>query len=97
MPIILEWTFEDGTREVERIPVGIWRKDEKNVRKVFVKDKPVMSVKIDPFRETADINERNNAQPMPATPRLFKVYKKNRDEERLNPMQQANKKEVKRP
>lgn len=97
MPIILEWTFQDGTTEIERIPVGIWRKNENTVSKVFVKSKPVKSVKVDPFRETADINERNNAQPMPATPKLFKIYKGHREEEKPNPMQQAKNKNAKRP
>jgi hypothetical protein len=97
MPVILEWTFQDGTTEVQRIPVGIWRKDEKTVSKVFIKDKPVKSVRLDPFRETADINEKNNQTAIPATPRLFKVYKKHREEEKPNPMQQAKKKETKRP
>jgi stress response protein SCP2 len=94
MPIILEWTFRDGTKEVERIPVGIWRKDEQKVTKVFVKDKPVLSVRLDPYRETADINERNNTTTMPESPRLFKVYKKSRQQEKQNPMQKAN---IKRP
>jgi stress response protein SCP2 len=97
MPIILEWTYADGTKEVERIAAGIWRKNENKVSKVFVKDKPVKSVRLDPFRETADIDERNNAKPIPATPRLFKVYKEHREEEKPNPMQQARKRESKRP
>ena len=89
MPIILEWTFKDGTKEIERIPVGIWRKDEQKVTKVFVKDKPVASVRLDPFRETADINERNNTRPLPEAPKLVKVYKKHREEQQPNPMQKA--------
>ena len=89
MPIILEWTFEDGTKEVERIPAEIWRKNENAVTKVFVKDQPVKEVKLDPYRETADIDESNNTRPMPAGPTLFKVYKKDREEESLNPMQKA--------
>jgi len=28
MPIIIEWTFVDGTTEVDRIPAYIWRKNE---------------------------------------------------------------------
>ncbi len=89
MPLILEWTFEDGTKEVERIPAEIWRKDENAVTKVFVKDQPVKAVKLDPYRETADIDESNNTRPVPAEPALFKVYKKDRQEEQLNPMQKA--------
>ncbi|MFN8290310.1 MAG: M1 family metallopeptidase [Chitinophagaceae bacterium] len=26
MPIIIEWTYKDGTKEVERIPAQVWRK-----------------------------------------------------------------------
>jgi hypothetical protein len=36
MPVILEWTFEDGTTEIETIPVEIWRKNENNFTKAFV-------------------------------------------------------------
>lgn len=91
MPIILEWTFADGTKEVERIPAEIWRKNEKKVRKVFVKEKQATSVRLDPYRETADINEKNNTTLMPAEPRLFKVYKKHREDLPKNPMQRYNK------
>ncbi len=89
MPIILEWTFADGTREVERIPAEIWRKDEEKVTKVFVKEQEVKSVKLDPYRETADIDEKNNSKPMPTTPKFIQVYKKNKVEQVKNPMQKA--------
>ena len=25
MPMIVEWTFKDGTKEVDRIPAQVWR------------------------------------------------------------------------
>ena len=25
MPIIIEWTYKDGTKEIERIPAQVWR------------------------------------------------------------------------
>ena len=28
MPVFIEWTFEDGTKETDKIPVEIWRKNE---------------------------------------------------------------------
>ena len=89
MPIILEWTFADGTKEVERIPAEVWRKNENAVTKVFVKDQSVKSVKLDPYRETADIDEKNNTKPMPAAPKWIQVYKKNKEAEVKNPMQRA--------
>jgi hypothetical protein len=52
MPIIVEWTYKDGTKEVDRIPAQVWRLNEKKVVKTFVKDKEVASIKLDPMRET---------------------------------------------
>jgi hypothetical protein len=76
MPIIIEWTYEDGTKEVDRIAVQVWRKNENKVVKTFLKDKKVVSIKLDPMRETADINESNNVWPLStATPSKFQLYK----------------------
>ncbi|NJL77269.1 MAG: M1 family metallopeptidase, partial [Saprospiraceae bacterium] len=98
MPIILEWTFKDGTKEVERIPAEIWRKNEDKFAKVFVKEKEVSNIKMDPFREIADIDELNNTWPAAeATPSRFQVYKQHKTEPTLNPMQKAKGKKVIRP
>jgi hypothetical protein len=75
MPIIIEWTFKDGTKEIDRIPVQVWRKNENKVVKTFLKDKEVASVKLDPMRETADINESNNTWPVSAAPSKFQLFK----------------------
>lgn len=75
MPIILEWTFKDGTKEIDRIPAQIWRLNEQRVTKVFVKDKEVASVVLDPMRETADIDESNNTWNTMPAPSRFSVYK----------------------
>ena len=95
MPIVLEWTFEDGTREVERIPVEIWRKNENKFTKVFVKNKIVTSVVLDPFKETADIDESNNSWPVREVPSRFQVFKKHKAKEQPNPMQKAKNKVIK--
>lgn len=60
MPIIVEFTFKDGTTQIDRIPAQIWRLNEKHVSKFYVQDKEVASIKLDPMRETADIDESNN-------------------------------------
>lgn len=75
MPIILEWTFKDGSKEIDRIPAQIWRLNEQRVTKVFVKDKEVASVVLDPMRETADIDESNNTWNTMPAPSRFSVYK----------------------
>ncbi|RZK83616.1 MAG: M1 family peptidase, partial [Pedobacter sp.] len=56
MPIIVEFTYADGTKEIDRIPAQIWRHNELKTSKFYVKDKEVQSILIDPLRETADID-----------------------------------------
>ncbi len=97
MPVIIEWTFEDGTTEIQRIPVEIWRKNENSFSKVFVKDKEVTGIVIDPYKETADIDESNNNWPVKEMPSRFQVFKKHKEGDNPNPMQKAEKKKVIRP
>ncbi|MBK7434005.1 MAG: M1 family peptidase [Chitinophagaceae bacterium] len=75
MPIIIEWTYKDGTKETDRIGVQVWRKNENKVTKAFIKDKEVASIQLDPLRETADINTNNNTWPAFAQPSKFQLYK----------------------
>jgi hypothetical protein len=75
MPLIIEWTFKDGSKEVGRVPVTIWRHNEKQVSKVFVKDKEVTGIRLDPYRETADINEDNQVWPQMPMPSKFQLFK----------------------
>ena len=87
MPVIIEWTYKDGSKEIERVPVEIWRKNEKKFTKVFVKDKEVSGIVIDPYKETADIDVSNNNWPVKELPTRFEVYKKSKTEEVKNAMQ----------
>jgi hypothetical protein len=89
MPVIIQWTFDDGTKEIERVPVEIWRTNEYAFQKVFIKDKVVKEVVIDPFRETADIDRSNNDWPVREVPSKFQVFKKHKQGEVQNPMQKA--------
>ncbi len=89
MPIIIEWTFKDGTKEIERIPVEIWRKNEDKFSKVFMKEKEVTGIVIDPFKETADIDEKSNNWPVKELPTRFQVFKQNKADPQPNPMQKA--------
>ena len=87
MPVIIEWTFADGTKEVEKVPVEIWRKNENQFRKVFVKQKEVTSIIIDPYKETADIDMTNNLWPVKEVPSRFQVFKNHKYEDTPNAMQ----------
>ncbi|GAA0541335.1 M1 family metallopeptidase [Chitinophaga japonensis] len=93
MPLIIEWTFADGTKETDRISAYIWRKDEYHVTKVFAKDKEVVAIKLDPQRETADIDEENNSWPRVSVPSKFELFQQQRGPRGAsrgrNPMQAA--------
>jgi hypothetical protein len=77
MPLIIEFQYTDGTSDIERIPAQIWRLDEYEVSKVFAKEKEVKQVVLDPFRETADIDESNNYWPRKFSPSKFELFKQN--------------------
>ena len=94
MPVIIEWTFDDGTSEVERVPVEIWRKNEDKFTKVFVKNKEVTSIVIDPYKETADIDVSNNNWPVKELPTRFQLFKQHKYKDKLNPMQKAAGKDI---
>lgn len=91
MPVIIEWEFQDGTKEIERIPVEIWRKNENEFKKVFMKTKEVKAIRIDPYKETADVDESNNNWPIKKLPNRFQVYKQHKFDAPDNPMQKAKK------
>ncbi len=92
MPIIIEWTFKDGSKEVDRVGVNVWRKNEQKVVKTYLKEKEVVSIKLDPYRETADIDEKNNNWPLTSTRSTFELFKSRKSTPRgsvggKNPMQ----------
>jgi hypothetical protein len=75
-PVIIEWTFKDGSKEIERIPAEIWRINETTVTKVFVKDKEVTNIALDPNSEMADVELTNNTFPKKAGDSKFDQFKK---------------------
>ena len=77
MPVIIEWTYKDGTKEIDRIPAEIWRVNEQKAIKVFVKQKEVTNVVLDPNQETTDVNMQDNVFPKRAeSPNKFEEFKK---------------------
>ena len=85
MPLILRFTFTDDSTEVIRIPVEIWRQYEDKVSKVFIFDKEVKEIRLDPFLETADVDLNNNSWPAEIQPSRYQLFKQNQPKE--NPMQ----------
>lgn len=96
MPVIIQWNYQDGTSETEYISAYIWRKNEQKFTKTFAKQKPVKSIVIDPFKETADIDESNNNWPKQIIESRFDIYKAKKaakgDTTDINQMQKAKQK-----
>jgi hypothetical protein len=75
MPILLEFEFTDGTTEFMNIPAEIWRRNHLRVQKLFVFDKELEKVTIDPRWETADVDVENNHYPRRIIPSRIEAYK----------------------
>ena len=83
MPVILEFEFIDGTKEVVRIPAELWKSNNEQVSKVFVFDNELVRVTLDPFLETADVDRNNNYWPARVEPTRFQLFKDRNSRENL--------------
>jgi len=63
MPIIVEYTYDDGSKEKKTYPAQIWRYNDKKVTKAVHSDKQITKIVIDPDLETADVDLSNNSFP----------------------------------
>ncbi len=92
MPVIIEFEYEDLTKEVKRIPAEIWRFNQSTITKSYSTDKKVINITLDPYLETADIDTSNNSIQPQSLPSRFELYKRNRrNSSSQNPMQRAKK------
>ena len=78
MPIILEITYADDTKEEYRMPAEIWRRSPKKVAKLFITEKEIKDVVVDPHLETADVDLDNNYYPSRIMPSRIEAYKARR-------------------
>ncbi len=76
MPILLELTYVDGTKENYNIPAEIWRRNYKKVSKLLILDKELAGVTIDPRWETADVDIENNNYPRRIIPSRIEAFKR---------------------
>ncbi len=63
MPILVEYTYADGSTLTERYPVQIWRKNDDSYSRLLASEKEIVGVQVDPNVETADVNTTNNSWP----------------------------------
>ena len=75
MPLIVEYSYADGTTERVTYPVQLWRKNDTSVKKIITSDKELIGVTVDPDQETADVNSDNNSWPKKEAPSDFDKFK----------------------
>jgi len=75
MPIIVEYTYADGTKDKISYPAQIWRLNDNEVSKAIASDKEIVGIIIDPDLETADIDTSNNSWPKEEQESLFDAFK----------------------
>ncbi len=77
MPIIIDIKYEDGETVRKKYPAQVWRKNDNEVRKVLTSNKKIIEIVLDPDKETADIDERNNSWPKKEDQTDFDKFKSN--------------------
>lgn len=75
MPVIVEYTYADGTTENITYPVQVWRKNDAELSKAIATNKEIVKVVVDPNMETADVNLENNSWPQQVTEDKFEQFK----------------------
>ncbi|MDT7526612.1 MULTISPECIES: M1 family metallopeptidase [Idiomarinaceae] len=84
MPILLQWTYTDGSQDSMYIPAEIWRRNAKSVSKLIVTDKEVLEFAVDPNWETADVDIENNYYPRKIIPSRIEAFKATRGQDHIS-------------
>jgi len=75
MPLIVEYTYADGSKENVTYPPEIWRKNDIEVKRVISSQQEIVGIVVDPKAETADIDVTNNSWPKTEAPSEFNQFK----------------------
>ncbi|MEM8732812.1 MAG: M1 family aminopeptidase [Planctomycetota bacterium] len=96
MPVILKMYYADGSDEIVRTPVETFARNNLSTSVTVMSEKELVSVELDPHRETADANRDNNYFPPKLEPSRFQIYNggaSGRPTGGDNPMKAARKRE----
>jgi hypothetical protein len=75
MPLIVEYTYADGSTEMKRYPVQLWRMNDEVATKAIATNKEIVKMVVDPNLETADVDVNNNTWPKEETTSKFEEFK----------------------
>ncbi|RNC85142.1 MAG: M1 family peptidase [Winogradskyella sp.] len=75
MPLIVEYTYADGSKERETYPAQIWRLNDNEASRAIASQKEIVSITVDPDLETADVDTSNNTWPKEVKESDFNKFK----------------------
>ncbi|MFN2262185.1 MAG: M1 family aminopeptidase, partial [Psychroflexus sp.] len=75
MPLIVKYHYKDGTSEMVKYPVQVWRKNDGEVKKAILSEKEIVKIEVDPNQETADVDMTNNVWPKEDSESEFDEFK----------------------
>jgi len=75
MPLIVRFTYDDGTKETIKYPARIWRMNDNEISKVIPALKKIVKIEVDPDEVTADIDTSNNVWPKEEVVSKFDAFK----------------------
>ena len=76
MPLIVRYSYVDGSKEMITYPVEIWRKNDKESKRVIASEKEIIRIEVDPHAKTADVDTSNNKWPKEISDSDFDNFKK---------------------
>ncbi len=76
-PLPITLNFEDGETQEIMLPAELWRRSPKQVTKLFVLEKPLLSIDLDVHHQTADADFANNSFPQKMSKSRLELYKSN--------------------
>ncbi len=75
MPLVIQFEYADGSTELVRIPAQIWNQNNLKTSKVFLLEKELSGVTLDPNLETADCDLSNNHWPPRIEENRFELFR----------------------
>ena len=78
MPVLLELTYKDGSKQSLRLPAEVWKNNPHRITTRVMSPKELVSVQVDPNWETADTDMDNNVFPRRIIPSRLEVYQARR-------------------
>ncbi len=94
MPVILQLNYADGKSSEVRLPAELWVRNNKNVSKLIMSQKEIVSIDLDPHLETADTDTSNNSYPPKIKTSRFKLYQQRKESNQMQKAGLGKKKEA---